>query len=383
MISQVFSKKHSQAKHAFYVAIKDGFVFAIISSLLLAAALIIPTVIRYIEIAKSSKLDKLVYIFGFKYAPFTYLLLVAFLGCAQALVAFKILYKSTSVNTYFSLGISRSKLFWARYLSGFVLIIFSFIIVCSATIIINLANSSYTLLILSRGLYIMFGFMATAVLAYTITTLVCSLTSTISESIVYGVLANLLPSLLILCSIGYWMTFLWGKEYFSFSPMRITNLFFFSDIYEEINYMSKDMLVNTPNGTSTTYIPIIYSLIVTGILLVLARKFFIHRKAENTGIRGTCKPLAIAIIAPLVFISLSVILLYTDSNINSKLTNNIAIFYGTLLSAILFSLIAFPLKFIERKKLKYILVYPLCLLLCFTYIGILKLGGFGYTDLYT
>jgi hypothetical protein len=113
MTSRAFSAKTSPSRHAFAIALREGAVIGVLGALLLAFVIAAPAVMeytsRYIEEGAIS------YLFGIPDVSQFYTFYMALFGVVQGLFAFRILFNRSASNTYFGLGVTRRRLFAARW----------------------------------------------------------------------------------------------------------------------------------------------------------------------------------------------------------------------------------------------------------------------------
>jgi hypothetical protein len=383
MTSQAFSMKNKPLRHAFRIALQDGSVTGIISTLLLTAIIVVPIVAWY----NNPYHAKTIFYMGTGF-PETSLLLIVCLAFVQALCSFQMLYRIGSANFFFGIGLRRDQLFGVRFAAGMVWqsMAVTTAIVCGAAV--NLIRSQHAAtdpgLILESSIMIGAGLLLTALIAYAVTALICTLSGTLLESCTYSILALILPTLVLWGLNSQMKVFLWGnaydmKEVRGLPDHLITsftryNPFLFSNSYFDAFGYRFD-------GQATVAAPawglLPGWLLVSVVLIWLARRFFINRQVEKTGLRGTSKALGFILIFPLIYAIFSgpLYLLFGWP----PLALSAAITIGAGLSAAMFAGLAFPLRLIDRPVWKGILVYPAYLTLIGTIIVILLTGGLGYS----
>jgi hypothetical protein len=383
MTSQAFSMKNKPLRHAFRIALKDGSVPGIISTLLLTAIIVVPVVVWY----NNPYHAKTIFYMGTGFPEMSLLLIIS-LAFVQALCSFQMLYRIGSANFFFGIGLHRDQLFGARFAAGMVWQSMAVMtaIVCGAAV--NLIRSQHAAsnssLILGHSIMIGAGLLLTALIAYAVTALVCTLAGTLLESCIYSVLALIMPTLAIWGLNSQMKVFLWGNAYdmkgvrglpdHLITSFARYNPFLFSNTYFDAFGYRFD-------GQATVAAPawglLPGWLLVSVALIWLARRFFINRQVEKTGLRGSSKALGFILIFPLIFAVFSGPLIFLFGWPPMALSTAIVI--GTGLSAVTFAGLAFPLRLIDRPVWKGILVYPACLALIGTIIIILLAGGMGFS----
>lgn len=383
MTSQAFSMKNKPLRHAFRIALHEGSVPGIISTLLLTAIIVIPTVAWYSDPYHT----RTIFFMGTGY-PEISLLMIAILAFVQALCSFQMLYRIGSANFYFGIGLRRNQLFGVRFAAGMVWQALAVLtaIVCGAAV--NFIRSQYAAtepgLILGHSLMIGLGLLLTALVAYAVTSLVCTLSGTLLESCTYSILALMLPTLVLWGLNSQMKVFLWGNafdvkvvrglpDHLVSSFARYNPFLFFNTFFDAYSYRFDGQV--TPAAPAWGLLP--GWLLVSAAFIWLARRFFISRQVEKTGLRGSCKALGYSLIFPLVFAVFSAPLYLLFGWPPLALSAAIAIGIG--LSAVTFAGLAFPLRLIDRPAWQGIWVYPACLALIGATIVILLTGGLGYS----
>ena len=389
MTFQAFSTKNKPLRHAFRIALKDGTVPGIIGTLLLSGIIISSTLAVY---SNPNHADDIIYmIIRDMGSPEPVLFIVALISIIQALFSFQMLYQRGSANFYFSAGLNRSQLFTARFAAGMSWLSLAVFLSMVGSAAANLTKSVYaatqTGLIIGNTLIVGFGFLLTALIVYTVTALVCALSGTLAETLVYSILALFLPTFIFLGLNGQMIKFLWGNAHdvqdiwsYNLPDNLVISLAGFNPLLFFDPYVSAygSRIAGQAAPVVPTWGPVLGWILITAILVWLARKFFIGRKVENTGLRGTCKPLGFVLLFPLIYVLCS-IPLYIASGL-SPITIATAIASGFGLSAAAFVGLSFPLRLIDRPVWKGVLIYPVYLAMIGAIVVILLTGGLGYAN---
>ncbi|MCK5812066.1 MAG: hypothetical protein KAG94_04160 [Clostridiales bacterium] len=380
--------KKNITNHSFKIAFKRNIVATVLSILTLTLAMAIPA-ITYLKqyIGKDVKVCE----FSDTRFSVVYILIVALIGMIQALITFKFLYKRSAVNTYFSIGVNRSMLYKTRVLAGTLSTFISVLVPFIILVLINLVFSSSIGLVLSYAGFLFIGMFVTAIVAYAITTLICSLTYTKAESVTYSILANLFPTLILSGLNGLMSSFLWGNTYginnsfnYDFHGGLITHytklnpLLFFNKYFSNYSSYREWMSMENLFRAELLFLPIIM-LFIAILIITITRKIFIKRHIENTSIMGSNKVLANILIGTVMFAGFSVFMYFTRTGSNPMLVKT-ATLLGILLTTIIYASFVFPLRVVGKKNLKGLILFPINLIVFFLILGIMNLGGLGYTN---
>ncbi|MCK5758068.1 MAG: hypothetical protein KAH14_03170, partial [Clostridiales bacterium] len=381
------SSNRSVIRHGFKTAFRRNFLVTILASILLAVAMGIPA-IRYFmlpfeDISKGC-------IFAEENFSILYIIGAAVIGLIQALVSFNFIYNRSAVNTYFSIGIKRSQLFNTRILAGAFHTFLSILLPIAVVTEINLIYSTSVNLILGHAVLLLLGMFTTAFIAFSITVIICSSTYTRVESITYSLLANLLPTLILTGLNGFMSAFLWGNTYLG--GMRWYHEYYNSLLirFTEINpllflkeYFSELVVQRAPGTDIFNAVPmflhVVLMLVAAGILIYFSKKIFIKRNIENTKIIGTSNAIAYIVISPAIFVGFSAFLYFTRTGYG-QIPITTALLLGAALSAVVFSVLVFPLRVTGKKILNKLLFYLFNLVMCFIIMGIMVSGGLGYVN---
>lgn len=392
MISPVSSAKIKPTRHAFSIALREGTVPGILGTLLMALTIIGP-IFSYFSRAYQG--DPVAYVYGDPNTYFAYPILAALFGFTQALFSFRLLANRSASSVYFGLGVSRQQVFDARFAAGALWLTAAVVLTMGTGAVVNLCNSNYTGLILSRALYLGAGLWVTAFIAYAATALVCARVGTLAEAITYSLLALLLPTLLIFGLGNQMHAFLRGFPYGydtrysgiqSFDlPASLTSVFtslnpllFFKPAFAKYALYFPGQTYHSTGADALSWGPLLGWLVAAVVLAALARRFFTTRRVENTGLLGTCRPLAIAVIAPTVWASASALLFKVDDYGNWPLS--VILVVGVVLAAAVTAASYFPLRVVERGAWRGLWAFPAVLAATGLCMGLLATGALGYSS---
>lgn len=235
------------------------------------------------------------------------LVLIALCSLAMAICTFNFITSKKQVNVYYSLGITRTKLFLGRYISGAILLSASVFLPLFIMLLINLITLGFSFVIFKVFFLYLFSFLFVSLSAFTITAAVFSCVGTFFEAGVFSAIILFLPDI-ILYGIQTIMTkFLYGNPYgYDFTPANNQNWdnSYIATLSEQFNFLSPvffskselakfAVIVKTPDVSikqvieSPSFANIVLWIILTAILTVIGVKLFNNRKAEIAGFIGT------------------------------------------------------------------------------------------------
>ncbi len=230
-------------------------------------------------------------------------------GILMGIATFRFITGKKTVNVYYSLGIKRTRLFTAKYLSGLTLIAASVVLPMLVSLIVNMVRLGTNRYMLLAFFYLTFGMLSLTVFSYTLTAFVCSLVGTTFEGCLFTCILIVFPEIFFTCLQGLIASLVFGSAYgygftaeyrretlsqkFSnFNPLRYLSegLFTFSTAMPDGRHKSYDTgseeVWHNPN-----FLPVIIWLLVSVIVFAFAMFFYERRKAEIGGFIGKNKPL--------------------------------------------------------------------------------------------
>ena len=138
---------------------------------------------------------------------------IAAAGILTAICTFNFITSKKMVNVYYSLGITRTKLFCGKYFSGLLLLIVAIFIPVTVLFISNIAAIGFSVSLLKATLFYFLKFALTAIASYTISSAVFSAVGTTFETAVFSSIIVFIPDI-FLYSIQVLMNeFLYGNPY--------------------------------------------------------------------------------------------------------------------------------------------------------------------------
>ncbi len=245
-----------------------------------------------------------------------YLIIAGLLGVGllMGIMTFRFITGKKTVNVYYSLGIKRTKLFTAKYLSGLTLIAGSVLLPMAASLIANIAVLGANKYMITAFFYLVIGMFSLVAFSYTLTAVVFSAVGTIFEGMLFSGILILFPELLLNClqiliqklvvgtPLGSSFTTTsagWSSsaskltdEFVNYNPLR----YFSQGLYTYSTATKKAELTSYTTGElgawkNPDFLPLVIWLLVTAALFVLGVFVYKRRKAEIGGFIGKNKAL--------------------------------------------------------------------------------------------
>lgn len=238
-------------------------------------------------------------------------------GVMMAVLMFRFITNKKTVNVYYSIGITRAKLFSAKYLAGLTLLFAAAALPLIAVLILNIAVLGANRFMISTFFYILLGNFSIAAFSFSVTSAVISSVGTMFEGILFSSVVIMFPEIFLRSLQVFIQKFVFG------SPLGEV----FTDTYHSYDLSATEELVNKfpavnpfrymmngllnysyalPKGkmeiasadTTTTVdwaspnflVPVIW-IAVAAAVFVLGCYLFRRRKAEIAGFIGSNKPL--------------------------------------------------------------------------------------------
>ncbi|MGN0520305.1 MAG: ABC transporter permease [Candidatus Fimenecus sp.] len=247
-----------------------------------------------------------------------YMVIAALLGIGllMGIATFRFITGKKTVNVYYSLGIKRTRLFTAKYLSGLTLVGLSVAVPMLIALIVNLAVLGANRYLFTAFFYLLIGMFSVVAFSYTLTAVVFTTVGTAFEGVLFSGILLLLPEILFTCLQVFIRKLVLGTPLgsdFSNSYMYMgeTTVETLPKQYPQFNplrYMSKGLYTYAQGGvggkladyndggnmiawkTPDFLVPIIW-LLVTATLFAFGVFFYERRKAEIGGFIGKNKVL--------------------------------------------------------------------------------------------
>lgn len=249
-----------------------------------------------------------------------YMVIAALLGIGllMGIATFRFITGKKTVNVYYSLGIKRTRLFTAKYLSGLTLVGLSVAVPMLIALIVNLAVLGANRYLFTAFFYLLIGMFSVVAFSYTLTAVVFTTVGTAFEGVLFSGILLLFPEILLTCLQVFVRKLVLGTPLGSnFSSMYTTGYYMGDSMqtlpnrypqFNPLRYMSKGLYTYSQGGVGgklSDYtdgsnliawknpdflVPIIW-LLVTAALFAFGVFFYERRKAEIGGFIGKNKVL--------------------------------------------------------------------------------------------
>ena len=322
------------------------------------------------------------------------LVLVALCGLSMAICTFNFITSKKQVNVYYSLGITRTRLFLGKYLSGVVLLAISTFVPLFATLIMNLAALGFSGTVFKTFLLYLLSFLVVSISSYTITATVFSCVGTIFEAGVFSSIILFLPDILLYGIQTVMAKYLYGNPYgFDFIPVNNDrwNDSYVATLSEQFNFLSpvffmKTELSNfgvierqeTKDGVKQVIENPNFTNIILWVILLTAIAFlgiiiYNKRKAEIAGFIGTNRVLNTFVSFLAGFFAFSLVISIAEE-----------IIVGIIIGAIAFILIHLGLELAVLRDIKKFIrgLYklPIGLVAIGIFVASVNTGLFGFSE---
>ncbi len=322
------------------------------------------------------------------------LVLVALAGLAMAICMFNFITSKKQVNVYYSLGITRTRLFLGKYLAGITLLSISTFIPLFITLILNLAVLGFSGIVFKTFFLYLFTFLIVSISAFTITATIFSCVGTVFEAGVFSSVILFLPDILLFGVQSVMAKFLYGNPYgFDFVPANNDSWdnSYVATLSEQFNFLSpvffmkkqlSDFSIIEREETKEGVKQIIESPDFTNIILwvifivaiaFLGIKLYNKRKAEIAGFIGTNRILNTFVSLLAAFFAFALVV-----SVSSKLL------VGIIIGAISFILIHLGLELAVLRDLKKFVrgLYklPVGLVTVSLFVVSMNTGLFGFSE---
>ena len=235
------------------------------------------------------------------------LICIAVCGILAAICTFNFITSKKMVNVYYSLGITRTKLFCGKYISGIILMLIATLIPMTILFFANVFSVGFSFTLLSVILYWTLNLFLIAATSFTVTAAIFAAVGTTFETAVFSVIILLLPDIFLYSIQALMDTFLYGTPYGqNFLFLNTYNYGYYETVAtlpDQMNFLSPlfhdknglEALVLLEKDVANPAVPTVNpDLIVSGLwfiatilIFVLAVFIFNKRKAEICGFIGT------------------------------------------------------------------------------------------------
>lgn len=246
----------------------------------------------------------------------TFLILaVAVCGILSAVCLFNFITSKKMVNVYYSLGITRTKLFCGKYIPGLIMM---FVAVALPFIVIFFANIftvGYSASLFKALLFYFLYLFTVAATSFTVTSVVFAVVGTTFETAIFSVVLLLVPDIFLFSIQALMDKFLYGNPYgLNFQYVNSFNygygdtvatlsgrlnilspLFWGNEQMIKFAVSKKEGIGDTVPDVSPQFFTALLWIALTIGLFFLAVFFFNRRKAEISGFIGTNRVLNTAV----------------------------------------------------------------------------------------
>lgn len=299
--------------YAFKTGLRDNSVVGVVCAVFLA---IFYCFMPYMAFRNTSGKPKFAFLLTSEMQFMRYFVIVGLLGFGilMGIIAFKFITGKKTVNVYYSLGIKRTHLFTAKFLSGAAILALSVLLPLLICFILNVATLGFNKYLMVAIVYNFLGLFAIAFSAYSITALVFSTVGTAFEGVLFSGIVVLFPEIFFMCATALVSKLVVGTPYGENFSMYTNNsgvyslsfsqrfaylnpLRFFSEgIYTYASATDKAELASytsdkTVAWSNPNFLPVICWMLVSVAIFALAIFAYERRKAEIGGFIGKNKVL--------------------------------------------------------------------------------------------
>ncbi|MBR3779941.1 MAG: hypothetical protein IKK63_01910 [Clostridia bacterium] len=248
-----------------------------------------------------------------------YMALLMVLAMATGIMIFRYMFSKKAVNVYYSLGISRTNMFLAKYFSGAFLLVLAVLIPLAIDVIANIAIFGSCKELWISALFYFLGATLSILFAYTVSVAVCCRVGMIIEAIIYSAVFLVAPFILSYIGEFFFRTLLYGSplhenewiyrwnhsEYYSTSESHYTQTGFVSNTvpFADVFYFSEQLSKSGSNMINPDFISLIPLAFLVVAVALIALVTYKKRKTEIAGFLGAdelTKGLSVFLIASFI-----------------------------------------------------------------------------------
>lgn len=295
-----------------------------------------------------------------------------------AVMIFKFINSKKTVNVWFGLGISKSKLFYAKLLGGVFLLGAMILLPAVLDLIVNIRLFGFSYELFMSWLYLTGGFIVYTLNIFLLFITVMCVAGTNVEGAVFGGILLFTPSLVYLEISEIMNTLTLGSEFSGSGDLFIRLIY-----YNPISFMANStdfssLMKSTENASFVWNMPPFFSVIlwlcVTGVLAAAAGVLFKRRKTEIAGFWGSSKVMTFIISLDA---GLSAFCIGVSSVKNERVASIIT---GLLAAAAVFLIADILLTFSKREWVKNLRMLPVQTVILAAVGTIFATGLFGYSS---
>lgn len=318
-------------------------------------------------------------------------LIAAIGGVLMAICSFNFITSKKMVNVYYSLGITRTKLFCGKYFSGLLLIFLAISVPMLVTFIGNIISLGFSFTLVKAVLFYTLALLLTALIAFTITSAVFAAVGTTFETAIFSSIILFLPDIFFYSIQQLMNSFLYGNPYgnsFVYANTDSWNnkveslpdaLNFLSPVFWSKNELVKFALAEKEKATelipqiSPNFWNILLWFAICAAVFGLAVLLFNRRKAEICGFIGMNRYLNSAVSLLAAFASLCIIVTMLDE-----------LLLGLVIGAVVFTAVHLILEIIVlrdgKKFVRGLYKLPIGLVVSGLIVAMFYTGLFGFSQ---
>ena len=148
-----------------------------------------------------------------EYMSTVLMLAVAVCGILSAVCLFNFITSKKMVNVYYSLGITRTKLFCGKYFSGLLLLFVATLLPMIVTFFANIFTVGYSASLFKACLFYFLYLFSVAATSFTVTSAVFAVVGTTFETMIFSVVLLLIPDIFLFSIQTLMDKFLYGNPY--------------------------------------------------------------------------------------------------------------------------------------------------------------------------
>lgn len=327
-----------------------------------------------------------------EYASGILMAIIALCGIAVAVCSFNFITSKRMVNVYYSLGITRTKLFCGKFFSGLLLLFIAVALPMMVIFFSNIFTVGFSASLFKACAYYFLCFFVVSALSFTLTSLIFAAVGTSFETVIFSLVFIFIPDIFLFGIQSVMDAFLYGTPYgrgFTYvnAPFYYDNVATLSDQLSFIspvfwgNSQLTELAVRVKN-TATEAVPKVSPdfltpfiwLAVTIALFFLAVWLFNRRKAEICGFIGTNRVLNTVVSSLSGFAAFCFAIYIADANLLLGISIGIAAF-----AAIHLALEAIVLRD-SKKFVKGLYKLPIGIAACVAAALIINGGLFGFSQ---
>ena len=314
--------------YAYRTGLRDNALFAVLNAVVMFLSFCLTPILCFREktsvnhetgqVTNINFKEQYTFLFSDNMTYMRYFVIAALLGVGllMGIATFRFITGKKTINVYYSLGIKRTRLFTAKYLSGLTLVGLSVAVPMLVALLANLVALGANRYLFTAFFYLLFGMFSVVAFSYTLTAMVFTTVGTAFEGVLFSGILLLFPEILLTCLQVFIRKLVLGTPLGadfsnSYVHMGETTMETLPKQYAQLNplrYMSKGLYTYSQGGVvgklsdynnggnlvawknPDFLVPIIW-LLVTAALFAFGAFFYERRKAEIGGFIGKNKVL--------------------------------------------------------------------------------------------